>query len=152
MPVVIRHPVHLPVAKQKSAGPLNHIIIQRETRLLLQDDFADIAWIHGHPAVAIQIDFSTTMLGFGDITALAEALESQLRGGYPYTIDIACRHPDSAAKTDTQGIEISTFPPKILGLQHGLDVANTTAAGFWVAECILNHPLINGACLFRMPS
>ena len=114
MRVVIRHPVHLPVAKQKSAGPLDHIIMQRETRLLLEDDFADIARIHWHPAVAFQINFSTTMLGFGDITALAEALESQLRGGYPHTIDVACRDPDSAAETDTQGIEVSTFPPRFL--------------------------------------
>src|SRR5215813_7905956 len=152
MRVVIRHPVHLPVAKQKNAGPLDHIIIQCEARLLLQDDFADIARVHRHPAIAIQIDLSATMLGFRNITALAKTLKTQLRSGYPHTIDVACWDADGAAKTDKQGIEVSTFAAKILGLQHRLDVASATAAGCRVAERILNDPLINSTRLLMVPT
>src|SRR5262249_52415658 len=126
--------------------------IQCEARLLLQDDFADIARIRRHPAIAFQIDFSATMLGFRNITALAETLETQLRSGYPHTIDVACRDANGAAETDKQGIEVSTFTPQIVGLQHRLDVANATAAGFRLAERILNDPLINSARLLTVPT
>src|SRR5262249_42905029 len=76
--VVVRHPIHLPIPKQQGAGTLDNLILQCQPRLLLQDDFTDITRIHRYPAVSFQVELGATMLGFGDITALAKALEAQL--------------------------------------------------------------------------
>ena len=91
------------------------------------------------------------MLRLADhLRVCAQALVPEPGGRDADAVDVACGQADGAREAHVEGIQVRALAAEIAALEHRGDIADAATARFWIAERIVDDPLIDTPRLLQV--
>src|SRR6516164_2782740 len=149
---VVGEPVRLPGTEQRFSRNGHFGIVQRKmARRLFERDLANVRRIDRNPAKSAEEYLGATMLRLADhLGVRAEALVTEFGRRDSDAIHVACGQADCTRQPDVERIQVRAFTSEVAGLEHRGDVADAAAARLWIAERVLDDPLVDAPRLFEI--
>ena len=141
---VERYPVALPPAEQLGPHRLDErmLDLQPFARLFTRH-LGDVGRVHGRPAVVLQEDLGAAVLRLADVGASRpERLVAEGRWRQADAVDVTSGYADGPDEADEQRVDVAALPAEVSRLQHGLDVADATAAHLGIPVGVGEDPVV----------